>query len=192
VTRILLISGSTRAGSTNTAVLRTAPAVAPAGVATVLYQGMADLPAFNPDDDHDPLPPTVADLRGHLAEADAVLVCTPEYAGALPGAFKNLLDWTVGDPAVQGKPTGWVNVASVAAPTGGAGAHGELATVLGYLGADVVGAACVRAPMTRQDVGEDRLVSNPAVQAQLAAALRALSDHVAATRSSWGGSSALK
>jgi len=51
---VLLVSGSIRGGSTNTAVLRTAQAVAPDGVNTVLYEGLADLPAFNPDDDHEP------------------------------------------------------------------------------------------------------------------------------------------
>ena len=133
--RILLVSGSTRAGSTNTAVLRTAPAVAPEGVTTVLYEGLADLPAFNPDDDSEPLPPSVADLRRQIDVADAVLFCTPEYAGALPGSFKNLLDWTVGGGDVYGKPVAWINVSSVAAPTGGADAHASLAKVLGYLGA---------------------------------------------------------
>lgn len=115
--RILLVSGSTRVGSTNTAVLRTAPAVAPEGVASVLYDGLASLPAFNPDDDHEPLPPTVANLRAQLAASDAVLFCTPEYAGALPGSFKNLLDWTVGGGEIYGKPVAWINVSSVAAPT---------------------------------------------------------------------------
>ncbi|MBA3844752.1 MAG: NAD(P)H-dependent oxidoreductase, partial [Actinobacteria bacterium] len=64
--RILLVSGSTRSGSTNTAALRTAQAVAPDGVSTVLYERLADLPAFNPDDDHDPLPASVADLRAQI------------------------------------------------------------------------------------------------------------------------------
>jgi NAD(P)H-dependent FMN reductase len=38
----------------------------------------------------------VADLRRQIEAADAVVFCTSEYAGALPGSFKNLLDWTVG------------------------------------------------------------------------------------------------
>jgi NAD(P)H-dependent FMN reductase len=178
---VLLLSGSTRAGSTNTAVLRTAPQVAGEDISTALYPGMADLPAFDPDDDRDPLPARVADLRRQLRTADALLICTPEYAGALPGAFKNLLDWAVGEPHVQGKPVGWLNVASVAAPTGGSGAYGELATVLGYLGADVVPAACARVPMTRQDVDADGFVSNGAVRDQLRTVLSELARHVAAS-----------
>jgi chromate reductase len=96
VAEILLVSGSLRHGSTNTSVLRTAAAVAPDGVTTVLYEGLDRLSHFNPDDDYEPLDPGVVDLRAAVASADAILFCTPEYAGALPGSFKNLLEWTVG------------------------------------------------------------------------------------------------
>ena len=178
--RLLLVSGSTRAGSTNTAVHRTAPAVAPEGVTTELYDGLAGLPAFNPDDDHDPLPRPVADLRARLAATDAVLFCTPEYAGGLPGSFKNLLDWTVGGAEMYGRPVAWINVSSVAAPTGGADAHASLATVLGYVGADVADAACARVPMTRSAVGPDGLVTDTDVREQLAGVLRLLARHVRA------------
>ncbi len=177
-TRILLVSGSTRSGSTNTAVLRTAPSVAPDGVTTDLYTGLADLPAFNPDDDREPLHPAVADLRRQIAGADAVLFCTPEYAGALPGSFKNLLDWTVGGEEIYGKPVAWINVSSVAAPTGGADAHESLAKVMGYIGADVVASACARAPMSRGAVGDDGLVTDADVRTRLAQVLGALADHV--------------
>lgn len=95
-TRILLITGSTRSGSTNTAALRTVHALGDPAIATVLYERLSDLPHFNPDDDFDPLPAPVRALREQIGAADGVLFCTPEYAGALPGSFKNLLDWTVG------------------------------------------------------------------------------------------------
>jgi chromate reductase len=176
--RFLLVSGSTRSGSTNTAVLATAAALAPPDVEVGLYTGLSALPAFNPDHDVDPLPGPVAQLRGELDRCDAVLFSTPEYAGALPGSLKNLLDWTVGGPQMQGLPIGWVNVSSVAAPTGGGGAHTELATVLGYVGAAVVEAACVRAPMTRAAVTPGGTVDDAGVRRQLAAALAALRAHV--------------
>src|SRR6476619_178844 len=129
-TRILLVSGSTRGGSTNTAAQRTAQAVAPDGVRADRYEGLPQLPAFNPDDDHDGVHPAVTDLRRQLAAADAVLFCTPEYAGALPGSLKNLLDWTVGSGELYGKPVAWLNVANAGR---GAGAQAWLATVLGYV-----------------------------------------------------------
>ena len=105
--QLLLISGSLRAGSTNTAVLETVGVIAPQGVATVLYGGMGGLPHFNPDDDRegDPVHGAVAELRAQVSAADALLICTPEYAGALPGALKNLLEWTVGDGCTYRKPS---------------------------------------------------------------------------------------
>ena len=114
---------------------------------------MTDLPHFNPDDDVDPLPPAVADLRRRIDAADAVLFCTPEYAGALPGTFKNLLDWTVGGPEMYGKPVAWVNASG--SPTRAAKAHESLETVLRTIHADVVAAACTHIAVAR-DAGGGR------------------------------------
>lgn len=90
---------------------------------------------------------------GQIAAADALLICTPEYAGALPGASKNLLEWTVGDAGTYRKPVAWINASGPAAPAGGADAHDSLRKVLGYLQADLVEDACVRLPLTRGAVG---------------------------------------
>ncbi|SEO50076.1 NADPH-dependent FMN reductase [Actinacidiphila rubida] len=173
MTTLLLISGSTRAGSTNSAALHTVADLLGEEADCVAYQGLAQLPHFNPDDDHDPLPAEVARLRTLIAEAGAVLFCTPEYAGDLPGSFKNLLDWTVGGSETSGKPSGWINVSS--APTGAAGAHRALRTVLTYTDARVVDEACVDIPVPRSaiDPATGR-VSDPAVRDAMAAAARRL------------------
>jgi NAD(P)H-dependent FMN reductase len=170
--RLLLVSGSTRGGSTNTAALRTARDEAPAGVAAVLYEDLAALPAFNPDDEsREPVHRAVARLHEELGAADAVLFCTPEYAGSLPGSLKNLLDWTVGNGELYGKPVAWVTVA----PEGrGEGALATLATVLGYVGAEVVDAACVRLPVTREGIGPDGTVTDPEIRTGLGRALGTL------------------
>jgi chromate reductase len=173
--RVLLVSGSTRRGSTNTAALATAAAEAPGRVRAVLYDGLADLPAFNPDDDGDRLPATVAGLRRQIADADAVLFCTPEYAGTLPGSFKNLLDWTVGGGEIYGKPAAWINVA---APGRGKGAEETLALVLGYVGAVIVDAACRRIPVDRTAIGADGTVTDPEFRAQLAQVWDAVLTHL--------------
>ncbi|MFJ8814091.1 NADPH-dependent FMN reductase [Amycolatopsis thermoflava] len=170
--RILAVSGSTRAGSTNSAMLATAQAIAPEGAVVEVYDGLRSLPYFDPDDDRDPLPDTVADLRGQLKEADAVLFCTPEYAGALPGSFKNLLDWAVGSDAMGGKPVAWINVSS--SITGAAGAHESLRTVLGYLGTRIVEEACVHIPVPREAIGADGLIGDEAIRDRVRAALTAL------------------
>jgi NAD(P)H-dependent FMN reductase len=173
--RIMLISGSTREGSGNTSTLRTARALAPGGVAAELYSGLAVLPAFNPDDDHDPLPPAVGELRERIAASDAVLFCTPEYAGTLPGSLKNLLDWTVGGGEMYGKPVGWINVA---VGDRGRGAEEHLAMVLRYVGAVPVEPACVRLPVPREAVGPDGLIADAAIRASLTSVLSVLLDHV--------------
>jgi NAD(P)H-dependent FMN reductase len=172
VARILLISGSTRGASTNSALLRTAEAAAPAGVRTVRYDGLARLPQFNPDDDVEPLPPEVAALRAAIAGADAVLFCTPEYAGTLPGSLKNLLDWTVGGTVLTDKPVAWVNAA--ADPRRGAGAHATLATVLGYVPARVVDEACRSVPVARDAAGPDGLIADAATRTAIADVLTVL------------------
>ena len=181
VAHVLLISGSLREGSTNSAAIRTAQQVAPAGMAATIYTGMASLPHFNPDDDRedDPVHPAVADLRGHIAEADAILICTPEYAGALPGSLKNLLEWTVGDGGTYRKPVAWINVSGPAAPTGGADAHDSLRKVLGYVHADIVERACARVPLTRDAVADDGTITDVPARERIAMMLSTLADELA-------------
>ncbi|PWK74421.1 NAD(P)H-dependent FMN reductase [Streptomyces sp. CG 926] len=165
---ILLLSGSLRTGSSNESVLRTAQAVAPAHVRTVLYAGLAALPHFNPDDDIDPLPAPVAELRAAIDAATAILICAPEYAGTLPGSFKNLLDWTVGGTEICDKPVAWVNAAAAGR---GRGAEATLRTVMGYTGADIVESACVSVPVDRGTVGADGIITDEGVREQLGAVL---------------------
>jgi NAD(P)H-dependent FMN reductase len=162
--RLLLVTGSTRRGSTNSAALRTARDVLGAGTAT-LWEGLGELPAFNPDDDHEPLPKAVAALRTAIAEADVVVFCTPEYAGSLPGSFKNLLDWTVGGGEIYGKPATWINVA---APGRGTGADATLTTVLGYVGAAIMESSGLRVPVPHGSVGPDGLIEDAVTRQALA------------------------
>jgi NAD(P)H-dependent FMN reductase len=175
--KLLLISGSLRAGSTNSATLRTAAALAPDGIEAEIYDGMGRLPHFNPDDDPTDgvgLDPEVAALRAALAAADALLLSTPEYAGALPGSFKNLLDWTVGGGQTYEMPVAWINISGKAAPSGGADAHDSLRKVLGYTGSRIVEEACLRLPLARDDIGEDGLVTPSDARAAIVGAMVAL------------------
>jgi chromate reductase, NAD(P)H dehydrogenase (quinone) len=175
---LLLISGSLRRRSTNTGLLHTAQALVPEGVTAVLYQGMADLPQFNPDDDGPSLPPPAADLRAQIGWADAVLFCTPEYAGALPGSFKNVLDWAVGDDqpgSMNGKPVAWVNVS----PRGAVNAHESLRWVLGYLGATIVESACLNIPVTSDALDDDGLIAPEQIRARVTVVLSELVAHAA-------------
>jgi NAD(P)H-dependent FMN reductase len=174
---VLLVSGSLRRASTNSAVLRTAQAVAPDHVVTVLSEVLAALPHFNPDDDVVPLHPAVAELRAQIGAADALLLSTPEYAGALPGSFKNLLDWSIGDGEVGSiyeKPVAWINPS----PRGALDAHELLRKVLGYAHATIVERACVEIPVTGTLVGDDGLIADPSVRAAIAGSLRTLAAYL--------------
>ena len=176
MTSILLVSGSARTGSTNVAVLRTAAAFAPPGVDAMLFGGLAELSLYTPDRDREgaAVDARVMDLRTSIRRADALLICTPEYAGALPAAMKNLLEWTIGDGCTDGLAVAWINAAGPAAPTGGADAHDSLRKVLTYTGAGVVEEACRRVPITRDMVGDDGLVSDDSARAAIAAAIGVL------------------
>ncbi len=146
--RVLLISGSTRAASSNMLALRKLHAIDYPGVKTDQYTSLRELPAFVPDEH--PVPPAVSDLLARITAADAVLFSTPEYAGGLPGALKNLLDWTVGGGELYAKRVAWLDVAN---PGRGHGARAQLETVLGYVGARIVAAACVHVTLERAEGG---------------------------------------
>ena len=110
--------------------------------------------------------------------ADALLICTPEYAGAMPAVLKNLLEWTIGDASTYEKPVAWINASSSASPTGGADAHDSLRKVLTYAHAEIVEAACARIPLSRGHVGASGLVEDADARKAIAAAVDALAEHV--------------
>jgi chromate reductase len=104
--QLLALSGSLRVGSSNTTLLEAAARLAPRDVTITLWKGLASLPHFNPDlESAEPalLPTTVAQWRTAVAQADALVLSTPEYAHGLPGSLKNALDWLVGSLEFPGK-----------------------------------------------------------------------------------------
>jgi chromate reductase len=137
--RILGISGSLRRGSHNTKLLRAAGRRLPPGVQLEIFEGLEDLPPYDPDRDVEPAHPAVARLRHAIAAADGILIATPEYNGSIPGVLKNALDWAsrpFAQSVLRGKP-----VAVVGASTGLFGAvwaQAEVRKVLGVIGADVI------------------------------------------------------
>lgn len=137
--RILGLSGSLRSGSHNTALLRAAAQSLPSGAELEVYDGLRDLPFYDADLDVEPQHEAVTRFREALADADGVLIATPEFNGSIPGVLKNALDWAsrpFPDNALRGKP-----VAVVGASTGLFGAvwaQAETRKVLGIIGADVL------------------------------------------------------
>lgn len=171
MSRLLTISGSLRAGSSNAALLDAAARLAPVDVMVSTYAGIAALPAFSPDIEEGPggLPAAVAHWRAALAAADAVLISSPEYAHGIPGALKNALDWAVGGSEMVAKPVGLLS-ASAASRF----AHPQLVEVLTTMSAAVVPAASVVLDIPRRGADAARLVADPVLGPALRNVVRAL------------------
>ena len=174
--QVLGISGSLRADSHNSRLLREAAPLLPADAELVLLDGLKQVPPYDEDDDVDPAPAGVARLRAALAEADAVLFATPEYNSSVPGVLKNALDWAsrpIATNPLRNKP-----VAVIGASTGMFGAvwaQAELRKVLAAIGARVVDAelAVGRAPARLED---DGLLLDDDLAEQLTLGLETLAD----------------
>ncbi|MEX1109656.1 MAG: NADPH-dependent FMN reductase [Dongiaceae bacterium] len=94
MTKLVGISGSLRAGSYNTSLLRAAVALAPAGVDFAIGT-IRGIPIYDGDvETNEGIPATATALKELIAGADGVLLVTPEYNNSIPGAFKNAIDWT--------------------------------------------------------------------------------------------------
>lgn len=164
---LLAISGSLRAVSTNTALLKAAALFAPANVAIETYDGLGTLPHFNPDLDVDPLPPTVAELRTKIGQADGVLISSPEYARGIPGSLKNALDWLVSSSEFPDKP-----VALFHASARGVASQAALRLVLDTMSARVIDAACITMPLLGTEKDAHTVAANPEYAQQIAGALK--------------------
>ena len=139
--KILGISGSLRAASYNTALLRAAGQLAPPGVTVDIYEGLELLPPFNEDREDAP-PAEVERLRAELESADAVLFSTPEYNTTIPGQVKHLVDWASRphgpDSALWGKPVAVIGASMT--DYGAMWAQDHLRKALGIAGARVLDA----------------------------------------------------
>jgi chromate reductase len=91
--RVLAIAGSIRPGSYNRMLLSAAARILAAQAEVTIWEGLADLPAYGEHLDGPLAPSAVRELRRAIAQADALLIATPEYNASVPGALKNALDW---------------------------------------------------------------------------------------------------
>jgi chromate reductase, NAD(P)H dehydrogenase (quinone) len=164
--RILAISGSLRARSSNTSLLRLAMDVVPDDVEIVMYDGLATLPHFNPDDDVDVPPAPVLELRAQVGQADGLLLCSPEYAHGMPGSLKNALDWLVASVELPNKPVALLNASPWATH-----AQAALIETLTVMSTRIVHDASVTLPVARGDVAADGTIESAEIGRALRAAL---------------------
>lgn len=164
--RLLAISGSLRAISFNTAALRAAVALAPAGVEVVLYGGVGSLPHFSPDLETGELPDSVRALREALGRSDGLLLAVPEYAHGVPGAFKNALDWLVSGVEFPDKPVALINTSQRASH-----AQSHLREILATMSAKLIDRACLTLPLMGRNLDAAGILADAELAAQLREAL---------------------
>lgn len=173
--KFLAISGSLRAASHNSALLRAMARLAPAATSIELYSGLGDLPLFNPDiEASDPAP--VAELRARIIAADALLIASPEYAHGITGAMKNALDWMVGCEAFVLKPVALLNASPRATH-----AQASLREIVTMMSAQIVEEASITVPVLGSGLSEEQIAADPKISAVLRAALTALRASVTAS-----------
>jgi len=152
--RIVGICGSLQAASSNLTLLRSVADVLPAGVEYEIYDGIRDLPLFNPDiEAAGAAPQSVVGWRAELTGADALLIASPEYGHSLPGSLKNAIDWVIGSGELESKIVG-VTASVNHESRGGRGLDALLRTLAAVSARIVGGAAIARGPDERDRVRE--------------------------------------
>jgi chromate reductase, NAD(P)H dehydrogenase (quinone) len=175
---VLGISGSLRKQSTNTLLLSSIGEIMPAGMEFRIYHGLASLPHFNPDLDGDEsqLHKTVLEWREELRAADAIVICTPEYARGVPGSLKNALDWVVSSGEFMNMPTAVISASPH--PDGGATALQSLELTLKMMSADIPDDASLAVPFVNKIIGPNGSITDTNIQSSLLNLVRALSQAI--------------
>ena len=154
--KMLAIAGSLRAQSSNAALVQAISQLAPESTTFKIYTDLASLPPFSPDIDTEASPQPVIDLRTQIDSADAVLICTPEYAYGMPGVLKNMLDWPVSSGSLYKK-----SVAAISASPSGRGGDRALEWLLQTLmalGAKVPAEASFLVPFVKEKVENQQII----------------------------------
>jgi chromate reductase, NAD(P)H dehydrogenase (quinone) len=166
MTKILAIPGSLRLNSSSNYILSAILSVAPKDIVCEIYQGIGSLPHFN---DPEETPGSVVEFRQKIREADAVLICTPEYAFGIPGSLKNALDWTVGTGDFVDKPVGLVTASSQ-----GEKGHAAMLLVLTAIAARVIDESTLLIPFVKAKLDRNGIVKDNSLLEELATVVRAL------------------
>lgn len=172
VVKVLAISGSLRAASLNTAMLRALMRIAPNDIDIEMSPSIGELPLFNPDVEF-PNPTAVEGFRQKIIAADALIIASPEYAHGVTGAIKNALDWMVGNESFVNKPVAVFNTSPRASH-----AHAALIETLSVMSAHIVVTACVVLPIVGFGLTEVDMVAHPEISDTVRSALMALREAV--------------
>lgn len=178
--KLLGLCGSLRAASLNAALLRCAVHLAPPHIELQVFAGMGELALFNPDLES-AVPASVQALRSAVAEADALLIASPEYAHGVSGIIKNALDWLVSCEAFVDKPVAVLNASPRAHH-----ADAALRETLKTMSARIVEDASVCVPLLGSGLTEEAMHQSPAIAGAVQSALAALYASVVLQQSDQG------
>jgi chromate reductase, NAD(P)H dehydrogenase (quinone) len=153
--RILAICGSLRTRSSNMAVIEAAKLLAPPPLEIEIFDGLAALPHYNPDLDTDDPPRTVLTLRHAVGRADALLICSPEYARGVAGVMKNGLDWLVASLEFPGKPVAVINASPRATH-----ADAALRLTLATMSARLIEPASIALPLRGRNLDAEAIAAD--------------------------------
>jgi chromate reductase, NAD(P)H dehydrogenase (quinone) len=161
--KVMAMVGSLSARSSNLSVVEYVGRSAAKRFAVEIFDGIRGLPQFNPDLEIGSLPAEVVTLRHAIAEADMILISTPEYVFGVPGSLKNALDWTVSSADFRQKP-----VALIVASLSGEKAFESLLKTLETLEADVCDGCKLLISHIKAKLGPDGEVSHEPTRSELA------------------------
>jgi len=173
---VLAICGSTRQSSSNHHLIKAITDLGADIFEVKVLEGLTDIPHFNPDLDMEPdsAPAAVQEFRAQLARADAVLICTPEYAIGVPGTLKNAVDWTVSSMHFSRKP-----VALITAGTSGYKAHQSLLGTLLIIESKISEAAQLVISGVKGKVSAQGVITDEGTLAQVRKMIQSLAAVVA-------------
>nr|WP_295928577.1 NADPH-dependent FMN reductase [uncultured Dyadobacter sp.] len=161
---ILGISGSLRTDSTNSIILKTLGASFLPPVSFEIFTGLDDIPHFSPGLEDTP---AVTRFKAAIRRADAVVICTPEYAFGVPGTLKNALDWTVSTGDLNDKPVAVISASPL--NSGGSHALASLLLTLTALGTIKEESSALSIPNVKKKIGAEGRVTDSDLLASLQA-----------------------
>ncbi len=176
--RFYAISGSLRAASVHSALVRALQDNAPEGVDVIICDALGILPIFSPDREGEATPQSVRAFADEVDKADALIVASPEYAHGIPGGLKNAFDWLVSGPELVGKP---VMLAHAYSHGRGQFAQAALEEVFKTASLQVVPGERFSVPLVGKTLEEaESTLETPDVRRSLAAALADLRAYISA------------
>lgn len=159
---IIAIVGSASAASSSHKILEFLKTHLEKEINLLVFDRLKELPHFDPQESIDRPPIEIIALRQIIQDADAVLICTPEYVFSIPSGLKNLLEWCVATTIWMDKPAGIIT-----ASTDGKNTHEQLQMLLRTFGASVEENTCLHIPAVKSKINQEGQIADPDTQEAL-------------------------